>query len=69
MIHAGISLPHLAGCGLGLFLESRITPIKEIKSPGDLARQFHVGDLILAHRYVTGLVDNNIRGLQQGIAA
>ena len=67
-VELGVLLAHLADGLFGLLLEARLAPVDVVEAAGDLAGQFHVRDLILPHRHAGGLVDEDVRALQQRIA-
>ena len=67
-VELGVLLPHLRGRRLGLLLEARLPPEDEVEPPRDLAGHLHVRDLILAHGDQPGLVDQDVRALEQGVA-
>ena len=49
-------------------LEARRTAVEVVEAARHLAREFHVRGLVLAHRHVGGLVDEDVSRLQQRIA-
>ena len=53
--------------GFGLFLEARLASVDVVEAARDLAREFDVRHLVLAHRHLRGAVDQDIRALQQRI--
>ena len=42
--------------------------IEAVKAPSEFTGQFQVGELIVADRHGVGLIEQNVRGLQDGIA-
>ena len=51
-----------------LVFEVRLTAIEVIETARDLAREFNVGHLVVAHRNLVGAIDQDVGGLQQRIA-
>jgi hypothetical protein len=61
-------LPSFFTAASGLFLEIRLAAIEVVEAARDLAREFDVGHLVLAHRHPVGAVDQDVGRLQQRIA-
>ena len=61
-----VLLSHLRDRGLGFLLEARLPPEDEVEAPRDLAGDFDVRDLILPYGDQAGLVDQDVRALEQG---
>ena len=61
-------LAHVLDRRLRLLGEVRLAPVEVVEAPGDLAGELHVRDLVLADRDETGLVDQDVGGLQERIA-
>ena len=68
MVKTGVLFAHFFERRLHPLLKIRLAAIEMIEAARHLARQFHMRDLILAHGHMAGLVDDNVRGLEQRIA-
>ena len=67
-VQPGALPAHLGDRGLGLGGKIRLASVHVVETPGDLARQLDVRNLVFAHRHVSGLVDEDVGALQQRVA-
>ena len=67
-VQTGSLAPHLAHRRLGMFLEARLAPVDVVEAPRDLPHEFDVGHLVGTHGDLAGAIDQDIGGLQDGIA-
>ncbi len=68
VVQARILLAHLARRFFRLLLEIRLSAVEVVESASDLPRQLQVRHLILPHRHLSGLVDQDIGRLQDRVA-
>ena len=61
-------LPSFLDRSLGLLLEPRFAAVDVVEAARDLAGEFDMRHLVLAHRHLGGAIDQDIRALQQRIA-
>src|SRR5450830_626746 len=64
---ATLATQFLDGC-LGFFFKADFTTIDMVKAARDFTGKFNMWNLVFTYRHLCGLVDQDVRALQQGIA-
>ena len=68
VVEAGVLLAHLLHRRRGRLLEAGLAPVDVVEAPRDLAGELDMRHLVLADRHLVGVVDEDVRALQQRVA-